>query len=117
MIPRAGVCSLPDTHPSGRGASPETIFRNTVPSLVMVGEDPAGREARERCNEDREFAREIREANGTGGNFTIAIAKKSMSPFPVVGLGDKETPGFDKVGPDDLNNGMRGRGGRRVGPL
>jgi cyclophilin family peptidyl-prolyl cis-trans isomerase len=111
MVPRAGVCSLPDTHPSGRGASPETIFRNIVPSLVMVGEDPAGREARERCNEDREFAREIREANSTGGNFTIAIAEKSMSPFPVVGMRDKETPRFDKVGPDGLNNSMRGRGG------
>ena len=107
MVPRAGVCSLPDTHPSGRGASPETIFRSIVPSLVMVGEDPAGREARERCNEDREFARE---ANSTGSNFTIAIAEKSMSPFPVVGMRDKETPRFDKVGPDGLNNRMRGRG-------
>ena len=34
-----------------------------------------------------------------------------MSPFPVVGMRDKETPGFDKVGPDGLNNGVRGRRG------
>ena len=46
-----------------------------------------------------------------GCNLAIAASKKSMSPFPVVGMRDKETPGFDKVGPDDLNNGMRGRGG------
>ena len=111
MVPRAGVCSLPNTHPSGRGASSEAIFDTIVPSLVVVGEDPAGRETGERCDEDREFAREVREANGTGGNFAIAIGKTSMSPFPVVGMRDKEAPRFDKVGPDGLNNGMRGRGG------
>jgi hypothetical protein len=111
MDPRARVCSLPNTYTGGRGASSETIFNTIVPSLVVVGEDPAGRETGERCDEDREYAREVREANGTGGNFAIAIGKTSMSPFPVVGMRDKETPGFDKVGPDGLNNGVRGRRG------
>ena len=111
MDPRARVCSLPNTHTGGGGASSEAIFDTIVPSLVVVGEDPAGREARERSDEDREFAREVREATVAGGNFAIAIGKTSMSPFPVVGMGDKETPGFDEVGPDGLDNGVRGRRG------
>jgi hypothetical protein len=34
-----------------------------------------------------------------------------MGPFPVVGMGDKEPPGLDEVGPDGLSDNVIWRRG------
>ena len=48
MDDRARVSSLADSHRNERGSSSKTVFDTIVPGLVMVGKDPAGREARKR---------------------------------------------------------------------
>ena len=40
-----------------------------------------------------------------------------MGPFPVVGMGDKEPPGLDEVGPDGLSDNVMWRGGLGMGEV
>ena len=87
MGPRARMGSLPNTHPGEGGATSESIFEGIVPGLVMVGEDPAGRETGERSDKNRKFMRKVGETSGTVGNLAIAVAEESVGPFPVVRVG------------------------------
>ena len=115
MGDRARKGSLTNSHRNERGSSSKTVFDTIVPGLVMVGKDPAGREARKRNDKNREFAREVGASTVADGNFARALRKAGMGPFPVVGMGDQEPPGLDEVGPGGLSDNVMRVGGPGMG--
>jgi hypothetical protein len=108
--PGARVGSLTDTHSGERGATPESIFESKVPDMVVVRKDPSGRETGEWRDKNRKFARKTGEASGTDSDLAIAVDKKSVGPFPVVGMAYKKASWFNEMSPNRLNGRVRREG-------